>query len=641
MTVQFGKCTFDDKPTDPVELDKVRPLLGPYGPDGEGTFCGQNAAILARVFHTTRESREEVQPYVSASGLVITWDGRLDNRKELIGSLRGVSNSSTDVSIVAAAYEQWSTLCFAKLIGDWVLSIWDPQNHYVTLAKDFVGTRPLYYVVEKDSTTWCTILDPLVLFSGRSLAFEEEYLAGWLTFFPAPHLTPYIGIHSVPPASYVNLAKGEHRTVKYWDFDPAKRIRYQSDAEYEEHFRAAFRESVRRRLRSDSPILAELSGGMDSSSIVCMADTVFAQANGEAPRLDTISYYDDSEPNWNERPYFTLVEQTRGRVGYHVDLGSHEPIIGSPSLWFAPTPSSCDHGNKADQQRGICIRSNQNRVVLSGIGGDEMTGGVPTPIPELADLVANGQFRAFAHQLMIWSLNKRRPWTHMFCDVAGRFLPLASIGFSNHGLPPQWLKRRFVSRYRSALAGYERRLRLFGAPPSFQENVSTLDALRRQLACDVLPIAPHYEKRYPFLDRDLLEFTFAIPREQVVRPGQRRSLMRRALVGIVPGEILNRRRKAYLARSPIASLLTEWTAIAQPSERMACESLGIVDSAAFAESLRQAHEGREVPIVTLLRTLGMEVWLRGLLNPKQRQRATVRALSLEEDAKDSQLRTAN
>ena len=86
-----------------------------------------------------------------------------------------------------------------------------------------------------------------------------------------------------------------------------------SDAEYEEHFRSVFAQSVRRRLRSDSPILAELSGGMDSSSIVCMADEIISRGQLATPRLDTLSYYDDSEPNWNERPYFSQVEEKRGR----------------------------------------------------------------------------------------------------------------------------------------------------------------------------------------------------------------------------------------------------------------------------------------------------------------------------------------
>jgi len=81
--------------------------------------------------------------------------------------------------------------------------------------------------------------------------------------------------------------------------------------------------------------------------------------------------------------------------------------------------------------------------------------------------------------------------------------------------------------------------------------------LRRQLACSALPTRPAYELRYPFLDRELLEFLFAIPREQLVRPGQRRSLMRRALTGVVPPEISNRKRKAYVVRGPMAAVSSE------------------------------------------------------------------------------------
>src|SRR5882757_9538167 len=110
MSVKFGKCSFDGKPVDPRDLDQVRPVLAPYGPDGEGYTCMDNFGVLYRAFHTTKESRLEHQPYVSASGGVITWDGRLDNREDLIGQLAGqLPTTSTDVSIAALAYERWGT----------------------------------------------------------------------------------------------------------------------------------------------------------------------------------------------------------------------------------------------------------------------------------------------------------------------------------------------------------------------------------------------------------------------------------------------------------------------------------------------------------------------------------------------------
>ncbi len=611
MSIQFGRWNFDGKPVDRDYLEKVSPLIAPYGPDGAGSYSRGNISILYRPFHTTKESRRETQPHVTESGVVITWDGRLDNRAELIGRSGDlVTAHSTDVEIVSAAYEYWREDCFAMLIGDWALSIWNPHTRSLILAKDPIGTRHLYYSFDDRQVSWSTILDPLVLFAGKSLVLCEEYIAGWFSFFPAAHLTPYVGIHSVPPSSSVLIRLGKQTVSKYWDFDPDKKVRYSTDAEYEEHFRTVFAEAVRRRLRSDSPVLAELSGGMDSSSIVCMADTIIARGAAETPRLDTISYYNDSEPNWNERPYFAKVEEKRGRTGTHIDVGSHgQPRIDSDIGRFAVTPGS---SGREDERLAACMTSQGNRIVLSGIGGDEVTGGVPTPASELEDLLARGYFRTLAHQLKVWALNKRKPWFHLLFDAARGFFPPALVGVPKHRRPAPWLNSAFVKRNRAALQGYESRLKLFGPLPTFQENLTTLDVLRRQLQCSALPSTPLYEKRYPYLDRGLLEFLFSVPREQLVRPSQRRSVMRRALVGIVPGELLNRKRKAYVSRGPMADISADWTRYADLTQHMTSSSLGIVETEKFSEALLKARHGKEVPTVMLLRTLSIEIWLRSL-----------------------------
>src|SRR6202035_1448598 len=147
--------------------------------------------------------------------------GRLDNRAELVGELRnGLTLNSTDVEIVAAAFERWGDKCLEKLIGDWALSIWNPRERSVLLAKDPIGTKHLYYSFDDKQLTWSTILDPLVRFAGKTFEICEEYIAGWLAIhFPAAHLTPYVGIYSVPPSSGVLLRPGKHIVSKYWDFD--------------------------------------------------------------------------------------------------------------------------------------------------------------------------------------------------------------------------------------------------------------------------------------------------------------------------------------------------------------------------------------------------------------------------------------
>jgi len=611
VSVQFGRWNFDGRPADREYLTKAGGMLTPYGPDGGQTYIKDSVGILFRAFHTTTESRSEAQPYVTHSSTVITWDGRLDNRAELIRVLRDTLNTaSTDVSIVTAAYEQWGTGCFAKLLGDWALSIWNPMDRSLILAKDPIGTRHLYYSLDLDQVTWSTILDPLVLLAGKRFRLEEEYIAGWLSFFPATHLTPYVGIHSVPPSSSVFIRAGKHTVNKYWDFDPGKTIRYRTDQEYEEHFRTFFAESVRRRLRSDSPILAELSGGMDSSSIVCMADTIIARGIAETPRLDTISYYDDTEPNWNERPYFTKVEEKRGRTGSNINVGSRGSFISELETdRFAATPGAGGGPTDAATQFAKCMTLQGNRVVLSGIGGDEVTGGVPTPRPELEDLIARAQFGALSRQLKVWALNKRKPWFYLFFESARGFFPPALVGVPKHKRPAAWLNRTFVRRNRSALHGYVERVRLLGPLPSFQENVSTLDALRRQLACDALPSEPVYIKHYPYLDRTFLEFIFAVPREQLVRPGQRRSLMRRAFVGIVPTELLNRKRKAFVARAPIIQIVSESQSLAEMNLRMPTSLRRILDSKAIYETLQAAGKGEQIPIVPLIRIFILEAWV--------------------------------
>lgn len=618
MNVQFGRWNFDGKPALPEDFERVKSLLTSYGPDRGTGYHHDAVVILCHSFCTTEESRKEQQPCVLPTGAVLTWDGRLDNRRQLVRQLGNpLSIEHSDVSIVAAAYERWGSGCFAKLIGDWALSLWSPGERTLILAKDPVGTRHLYYVADQNGVSWSSILDPLVTLSGKTFRLDEEYIAGWLSFFPAAHLTPYVGIRSVSPATFVLLTDARHTVQKYWDFDPGLRIRYRTDEEYERHFQAVFAQSVERRLRSDTPVLAELSGGMDSSAIVCMADRVMAQgADDLPPRLDTLSYFNDSEPNWNERPYVLKVEEARGRSGYHIEIDAAVSFrFDFPPGAFAATPGAAGrHLTEARRQFLQCLVTQGNRVVLSGVGGDEVTGGVPTPMPELMDLLARVHLCTLAHQVKLWALNKRKPWFFLLAEAARRFLPPRLVGVPKQLRSANWLNATFAKRNRGALAGYPSRVSLAGPPPSFQERLSTLNGLRRQLASLALSCEPLHEKRYPFLDRDLLEFLFAIPPQQLLRPGQRRSLMRRALAGVVPEELLRRRRKAYVVRSPLAAIANDWAALCEATQRMVTSSLGIVDATGFRAVLEKARLGQQVQLVGLTRTLEIESWLRNALS---------------------------
>src|SRR6266481_1683205 len=119
MSVQFGRWNLDRKPTDNSYFERVKSIISPYGPDGKNEYSSEHIRILYHTFHTTKESRREIQPHSLKSGAIITWDGRLDNRAELIWDMGSTfAVDSTDVEIVAAAYDRWGTGCFARLIGD-------------------------------------------------------------------------------------------------------------------------------------------------------------------------------------------------------------------------------------------------------------------------------------------------------------------------------------------------------------------------------------------------------------------------------------------------------------------------------------------------------------------------------------------
>src|SRR5437667_9228544 len=146
MSVQFGRWNFEGQQPHQDYITKVRSILARYGPDSDESYSKGGVKILYRAFHITKESHRESQPHISSSGAVITWDGRLDNRAELISELQdSLTISSTDLAIVAAAYEKWANNCFAKLIGDWALSIWNPVNRSLILVNDTTGARHLFY----------------------------------------------------------------------------------------------------------------------------------------------------------------------------------------------------------------------------------------------------------------------------------------------------------------------------------------------------------------------------------------------------------------------------------------------------------------------------------------------------------------
>ena len=616
MSVQAGVWNFDGRPIDPKLIDDLSESLKQQGPDGESRYTDGSVVLLYRPFHTTAESRREKQPFVSRRGFVFTWDGRLDNREVLTAELRSeLETRPTDVAIFAAAFDRWETDCFRRIVGDWAVSIWKPQERDLLFAADYMAIRHVFYYLKNDRIWWSTDISPLVLLSGDKFHIDDDYIAGYFAHEPDAHLTPYREILEVPPGQFVRVRNGSASVERYWRFGPKSRIRYNSDGEYEEHFRHVFRQSVRRRLRTDSPVLAELSGGLDSSSIVCMADDILAKDGAQTPlRVDTISYYDKTEPHGDDWIFFQRIEEKRGRVGAHIDA-SKLGTAPAPLRYteFDPLPGYLAFGRSLEAERAAVVRDGGYRTVLSGIGGDEFMGGVPNPTAHLADLMVQFKFIKLTQHLMAWSLIKRRPWSHLLWDAAMDLLP-AALGqyFIKQAKVEPWIDKGFAKRTKLAVHLLDVDEHFGFWLPTRRSAIGAVLLMASKLAKRRSSTLALEENRYPFLDQNLIDFILSIPASQLLRPGERRSLMRRSLAGIVPPEILSRRTKATSARTPVVALEKNWDELRIAFDSPVSSNLGYVNHDCFLEQLGASRNGKEIHIVHAMRSISLELWLRDL-----------------------------
>jgi asparagine synthase (glutamine-hydrolysing) len=207
-------------------------------------------------------------------------------------------------------------------------------------------------------------------------------------------------------------------------------------------------------------------------------------------------------------------------------------------------------------------------------------------------------------------LVKRTPWIYLAMRAAALLVPSrARARLTHEGKLAPWIDNKFAARWQLSLRQLGPLGRYRSLLPSRQECARTVIALARTQANDLSCTSGAVEKRYPYLDQDLVGFLSSIPREQLIRPGQRRSLMRRALAGLVPDEVLSRRTKGTVARRPLVAIANDW----QELDRLLGSSLsaqcGYVDPAKFRNALLTAKSGNAPQLLPLLRTLSLELWL--------------------------------
>lgn len=610
MSILFGVVGLKDEFIDEGSLTRLAEPTARYAPDGTFVKIEGNVGMAFEAYRTHARSWLERQPVTDAFGNMLTFDGRLDNYEELQKSLGLAGAAIPDSEIVLDAFRCWGSACFERLVGDWALALWSYWDRTLLLARDHAGTRTLYYEVARGRIVWSTYLEAFFADDGAR-DIEERYIAQYLASRPIGDLTPYKGVHAVPTAHCIRIQGRTIAATSHWNWSTGAEIRYRNAREYEEHFLALFEKAVSRRTGPGAPTIAHLSGGMDSSSIVCMSDLI-RKKQGAAPcdLIDTISHYDDTEPNWNERPYFSAVEENRGKAGLHFEVSFERrtflalPVESGKYLW-----PGADSGSFAlEQELDQALAPRGFRAIVSGLGGDELLGGVPTGTPELADLLVRGRFVRFSKLAYRWSLPSRTPLLH---ELTGTIFSTfrAYLGSGGRREHPDWIAGR-LRRQEFDLRGLFARLsipqgRLF-AGRAWESILGTLPHLQPGLLA-------RYEFRYPYLDRELVEFLLRIPRMQLARPGRRRFMMRNAMKGIVPDLVLERKRKAFISRTPITAFHKHRAELTELFRSSLLADRGFIQLSRLnpaIERISSTSRAEEWP--SLLRAVNLEIWLRGI-----------------------------
>jgi asparagine synthase (glutamine-hydrolysing) len=623
-----GLYNFEERQVDPAQLLVLGSGLTERGPDGGNEIIGGPVAMVYRAFHTNAESRRERQPLLSRSGHLLCWDGRLDNRAELLRRLESKPREDrTDVALVFAAWQKWNADFLSYLIGDFALSLWDPFGKTLLLARDPFGVRPLYYFHNNDEFIWSSTLTSLLALPAIDTEVNDEYVAGCLALYPEPASTPYRNITAVEPGQLVTVRDRQVQKRRFWRPAENDEIRYAKDEEYEQHFRQLFREAVSCRLRSDRPVWSELSGGLDSSSIVLMADQIQADERSATPPVKTLSFVDNPSVTFFDRRFIEVVENARAHRGLHLDGGGQWIHLADPEDRFIATPLTSLCVAELHGRVWQSMKDESARVLLSGLGGDQVMWSNLEPGPELCDLLVARKFASLHGRLQIWSEATHIPYAQLLWqEVVLPFLPLrVRARFQNQIQLSSWLDHDFVKRMK-----IDERLVLPIDPFNFKLPSRRIQSSR--IWYIVMNIArgeywehAAYEKTYPFLHRPLVEFLMNVPIGQKLRPDETRSLMRRALKDLLPKKILKRRSKGATGEALCRGLANEWPRIRPLWVDSRLVRRGYVNGGELVQAFDRARHGVEFNISGLLQALALEIWLRSLECKRSRSAAQFEA----------------
>jgi asparagine synthase (glutamine-hydrolysing) len=403
-------------------------------------------------------------------------------------------------------------------------------------------------------------------------------------------------------------SSGREDRQRFWTLDPGT-IRYRDRREYEEHLRDLWAESVGARLRVEfRDVWAELSGGLDSSSVVCMADSLVKSRAVRARRIRPMSHVTLSAPEGDERRFIAEVEARTGQSSDILGIEEHEGDRDGASEWVSPCAS-----------RGIGlaalrhVRARGGQVVLSGRLGDLVMGCDPDNSVAVFDRLADGRPLSALAELRRWSRATRKPFVELVRALVIEGVELLNAGeaFREPALSESQRDSQALlsERIRNLWPEQERDPRVYSNVPLSKRRLAELFVGYPMEGLLAIPMLPHdITYAYPFAHRPLVEFMFAIPGEELSAPGETRSLMRRAFRGLVPDRILRRTSKGYYPPGATrAARLSAPTLL--PVETLEVVKRGWFDPERLTAAIRTLLDGSGHSGGDVRRVLILEEWL--------------------------------
>lgn len=534
-------------------LARATERLAHRGPDGVGTFVEAGIGLGFRRLAIFDLSDAGRQPMVSADGRhVIVFNGAIYNFVELREELRGLGHefrSSGDTEVLLAAWRQWGADCLPRLNGMWAFMVYDRRERRVFGARDRFGVKPLFVHRDTGGLVFASEIKAIAAARGGRLEFDYRTVAEHLVEdrLDSSERTMYRGVNRIAAGTAFEVdEQGRMHSWRYWSLQQSAAA-CELPSNPPEAFAELFEDAVRLRMRSDVPIGVLLSGGLDSSSIMCAMGRQLGPVETRPAPLVALCYMD---PQFDERPFIEATLQQSGGILERLETGPRDLWDSlAEHLWHQDEPVHSFSSVVVYRLMSLA-RAQGVKVVLNGQGADEVLAGYSSYFPDhLLDLIRAGRLTEAVRQARI---NARA--NKVSASALLRRAMMIYVNRMLHRVPMYRSLSQYRRRSELARNGWvsPEILKLWTPPPVATPGTLS-DALRDAVEQAHLPLylrtedrnsmAHGVEVRLPFLDYRLVSLAFRLGNEWKMSGEYTKVLLREAMRHRIPDAVRTRVQK--------------------------------------------------------------------------------------------------